>query len=148
MLSFEDNAIRIGYIDSFFSPKVEMKKYNIVIDSCNLFDQLAKNNIRTYGNFDVGQGDACTTDCLLYYTYYKENYKLTSIDLSKQQPLDADPKAEKRINFTGYLKLCREYNDGLYYQRIQGSYLRFLTRTSESILKRLYELYWLLYLSE
>lgn len=34
------------------------------------------------------------------YKYFKENYKLLSIDLSKQQGLDADPKAEQQINFT------------------------------------------------
>ena len=32
--------------------------------------------------------------------YFKENYKLLSIDLSNQQGLDADPKAEQQINLT------------------------------------------------
>ena len=42
------------------------------------------------------------TECLLYYSYFKK-YKLTAIDLSKQQKLDADPKAIQQINFTGNL---------------------------------------------
>ena len=34
--------------------------------------------------------------------YFKEIYKLIAIDLSKQQTLDADPKAILKIDFTGY----------------------------------------------
>ena len=35
--------------------------------------------------------------------FLKKYYKLITIDLSKQQKLDADPKAIKQINFTGNL---------------------------------------------
>ena len=35
--------------------------------------------------------------------YLKDYYMMTEIDLSKQQVLDADPKAMKQINFTGNL---------------------------------------------
>ena len=40
------------------------------------------------------------TGCLLDYPYFKENYKFFAIDLSKQQALDAVPKAIQQINFT------------------------------------------------
>ena len=40
---------------------------------------------------------------MLDYTYFKENYKLIAIDLSKQQELDADPRAIQQINFTANL---------------------------------------------
>ena len=50
--------------------------------------------------FTIGQGDDYTTSCLLDYTYFKEYYKMIAIDLSKQQVLDADPKAIQQINFT------------------------------------------------
>ena len=43
------------------------------------------------------------TGCLLDYPYFKENYKLTAIDLRMQQVLDADPKAIQQIKFTGNL---------------------------------------------
>ena len=49
------------------------------------------------------QGDDYTTSCLLDYPYFKENYKLIAIDLSKQQALDADPRAIQQINFTANL---------------------------------------------
>ena len=40
---------------------------------------------------------------MLDYTYFKENYKLIAIDISKQQELDADPRAIQQINFTANL---------------------------------------------
>ena len=40
---------------------------------------------------------------MLDYPYFKKYYKLISIDLSKQQKLDADPKTIQQINFTGNL---------------------------------------------
>ena len=39
------------------------------------------------------QEDDYITDCLLDYACFKENYKLIAIFLSKEQGLDADPKA-------------------------------------------------------
>ena len=49
------------------------------------------------------QGDDYTTGYLLDYSYFKENYKMLSIDLNKQQVLDADPRAIQQINFTANL---------------------------------------------
>ena len=72
----------------------------------NLFDQPVKNNKITYENIRkiaTGQGDDYTTDCLLDYAYVRDNYKMISIDLSKQQALDADCKAIQQINFTANL---------------------------------------------
>ena len=37
---------------------------------------------------------------MLDYTYFKENYKMITIDLSKQQALDTDPREIQQINFT------------------------------------------------
>ena len=77
-----------------------------MIDGKNFFDQPVKSNIRTYDNIRkilTGQGDDYTTDCLLDYKYFKKNYKMIAIDLSKQQALDADSKAIQQINFTGNL---------------------------------------------
>ena len=46
------------------------------------------------------QGDDYTTRCLLDYHYFRKYYKLITIDLSKQQKLDADPKPTQKIHFT------------------------------------------------
>ena len=42
---------------------------------------------------------------MLDYPYFKENYKMIAIDLSKQQALDADPRKIQQINFTANLEM-------------------------------------------
>ena len=77
-----------------------------MIDEKNFFDQPVKNDKVTYENIRkiaIGQGDDYTTGCLLDYTYFKKYYKMIAIDLSKQQALDADPRAIQQINFTANL---------------------------------------------
>ena len=77
-----------------------------MIDGKNLFDQPVKNDKVTYENIRkiaTGRGDDDTTGCLLGYTYFKKYYKMIAVDLSKQQLLDADPKAIQQINFTANL---------------------------------------------
>ena len=51
----------------------------------------------------TGKGDHYTTGCLLDYPYFKENYKMIAIDLSKQNELEDDPRAIQQFNFTGNL---------------------------------------------
>ena len=48
---------------------------------------------KKYNPISIAQGDDYTTGCLLDYPYFKKYYKVIKIDLSKQQKLDADPKA-------------------------------------------------------
>ena len=67
------------------------------------FDQPVKNNLRTYDDIRkiaTCQEDDYITGCLLDYNCFKKYYKMIAIDLRKQQPLDADPKAIQYINFT------------------------------------------------
>ena len=74
-----------------------------MIDGKNFFDQPINSDLKTYENIRkiaTGQGDDYTTGCLLDYSYFKENYKMIAIDLSKQQVLDADPRKIQQINFT------------------------------------------------
>ena len=82
----------------------------------NVFDQPVKNDKVTYENIRkiaTGQGDDYTLGCLLDYTYFKKYYKMVAVDLSKQQVLDADPKAIQQINFTA--NLYWENNTRLYF---------------------------------
>ena len=51
----------------------------------------------------TGQDDDYTTGCLLDFLWFKEHYNSIAIDLSKQQALNADPKAVQQINVTGNL---------------------------------------------
>ena len=78
-----------------------------MIDGGNFFDQRIHSMAKTYKNIRrtaTGQGDDYTTDCLLDFSYFKENYKMIAIDLSKQQVLDADPRTIQQINFTANLE--------------------------------------------
>ena len=85
---------------------MEIKDYNVVIYGRNFFNRPIKNDLKTYDNvrkIATGHGDDYTSGCLLDYPYFKKYCKLIVIDLSKQQKLDADPKAIQKINFTGNL---------------------------------------------
>ena len=56
--------------------------------------------MKTYDNVRkivIGQWDNYTTLYLLDYVYFKNYYKMVAIDLSKQQPLDPDPKTILQI---------------------------------------------------
>ena len=95
VLSFENEDDRTSH-STYYLPKVETKDYNVVIDGRNFFDQPIDNMAKTYENIrkiPIGKGDGYTTGCLLDYIYFKENYKMIAIDLSKQRELDADPRA-------------------------------------------------------
>ena len=61
---------------------------------------------KTYENIRkiaTGKGDDYTTGCLLNYPYFKENYKIIAVDISRQNELDAGPRAIQQINFTANL---------------------------------------------
>ena len=77
-----------------------------MIDGKNVFDQPINNSFKTHENIRkiaTDQGDNYTTGCSLDYSYFKDNYKMIATDLSKQQALDADPRAIQQINFKANL---------------------------------------------
>ena len=105
VLAFENDNHRTSS-DLYHLPTVEIKDYNIMINGENFFDQPIKNNKVTYENIRkiaTVQRDNYKTGCLLDYPYFADTYKMTAVDLSKQQPLDADPRAIQQINFTANL---------------------------------------------
>ena len=77
-----------------------------MINGKNFSDQPMKSNKVTYENIRkiaAGERDDYTTGCLLDYPYFKDSYKMIAVDLSKQQALDADPRANQQINFIANL---------------------------------------------
>ena len=106
VLAFENDDDDRTSSDEQYLPTVEIKDYNIMINGENFFDQPIKNNKVTYENIRkiaTGQGDDYTAGCLLDYSYFMDTYKMIAVDLSKQQALDADPRAIQQINFTANL---------------------------------------------
>ena len=75
----------------------------MLIDGRNFYDQPINYSVRKYDEIRkivTGKGD----NCLLDYGYFKKNYQLIAVDLSKQRELDADPRAIQQIEFIGMLK--------------------------------------------
>ena len=111
MLAFDrttNNPIRNGY-RQYYLPRIDITKYNVLIDGRNFYDQPINNKIRQYDEIRkvaIGKGDNYATGCLLDYKYFKDFYKLVAIDLSKQKELDADPRAIQQIEF--YSKLSAD----------------------------------------
>ena len=91
----------------YFVPRVDITSYNVLIDGRNFYDQQINDSIRKYDEIRkiaTGKGDNYATGCLLDYDYFKKNYPLIAVDLSKQRELDADPRAIQQIEFIGMLK--------------------------------------------
>ena len=87
-----------------------------MINGENLFDQPIKNNTITYENIRkiaTVQGDDYTTGCLLDHPCFKDTYKMIAVVLSKQEALDADPRAIQQISFTA--NLDRAGNTKIYF---------------------------------
>ena len=88
-----NRVIRDSY-RKYFVPRVDITSYNVSIDGRNFYGQPINDSIRKYDEIrkiTTGKGDNYATGCLLDYDYFKKNYQLIAIDLSKQRELDADP---------------------------------------------------------
>ena len=106
VLTFENDSQRISN-KRYYISNVEITDYNAMIDGKNFFDQPVKKKKIMYENIRkiaTGEEDDYTTVCLLDNIYFKNYYKMISVDLSKQQALDPDPEAIQQINFTANLE--------------------------------------------
>ena len=84
----------------YYLPRIDLNKYNVIIDGRNFYDNPIESDIEKYRKLKevmIGKGEDYTTGCLLDYNYFKEHYKLVAVDLSKQKELDTDPKAIQQI---------------------------------------------------
>ena len=100
----EDN-VKKDYRDSFshyYVLKVQIKDFNVLIDEKSFFDLPIKNEEEEAyeKNIDMSNINNYTTGNLLDFAYYKENYKLIEIDLSKQTKIN-DPQ---QISFIGKIE--------------------------------------------
>ena len=108
VLSFQriagENNTTKDYRDSFshyYVPNVEIKDFNVLIDGKSFFDLPVKNEEEAYEKImDMSNNNDYTTGNLLDFAYFKENYRLIAIDLSKQTKL----KDPLQISFIGKLE--------------------------------------------
>ena len=86
----------------YYLPRIDLNKYNVIIDGRNFYDNPVESNIEKYRELKkvmIGKGEDYTTRSLLDYNYFNKHYELVAVDLSQQQELDADPRAIQQIEF-------------------------------------------------
>ena len=97
----------------YYLPRIDLKKY-VIIDGRNFYDNPIESDIekqRELKKVMIGKGEDYTTGSLLDYNYFNKHYKLVAVDLSKQEELDADPRAIQQIEF----KYMLETNSTIYW---------------------------------
>ena len=88
VLSFKNEEERTLF-SKYYIPNVEIKNFNLLIDSKRFFDVLTKNKEETYKKIiEMSKDDNYTNGNLLGYEYFSKHYKLIAIDLSKQIELE------------------------------------------------------------
>ena len=93
VLSFErieENNVKKDHRDSFSHydvPNFEIKKINIFIDGKRFFDLPVKNEEAYEKIIEMSKSNDYKTGNLLNFAYFRENYRVIRIDLSKQTKL-------------------------------------------------------------
>ena len=86
----------------YYLPRIDLEKYNVIIDGRNFYDNPIESDIEKYRELKkvmIRKGEDYTTGSLLDFNYFDKHYKLVAVDLSKQKELDADPRAIQQIEF-------------------------------------------------
>ena len=107
VLSFQriagENNTTKDYRNSFshyYVSSARIKDFNVLTDEKSFFDLPVKNEEEAYEKIiEMSNNNDYTTGNLLDFAYFKENYKLIAIDLSKQTKL----KDPQQISFIGKL---------------------------------------------
>ena len=81
----------------YYVPNVRIKDFNVLIDGKSFFDLPVKNEEDYEKVIHMSNNNDNTTGNLLDFAYFKDNYKLIAIDLSKQTKLID----RQQINFIG-----------------------------------------------
>ena len=69
----------------YYLPRIDLKKYNVIIDGQNFYDNPIECYIEKYRKLKkvmIGKGEGYTAGSLLDYDYFNKHYKLIAVDLS------------------------------------------------------------------
>ena len=103
MLSFENENDKF-FFSKYYTQKVEIKDFNVLIDGKSFFEFPMKNKKETYEKIvEMSKNNDYATGSLLDYEHFSKHYKLIEIDLSKQIELEKSDLKQK-INVTGKLE--------------------------------------------
>ena len=62
----------------YYLPRIDLKKYNVIIDGRNLYDNPIESDIEKYGEVKkvmFAKGEDYTTGSLLDFNYFDKHYK-------------------------------------------------------------------------
>ena len=84
----DDNNNEAGIKNNkrYFLPRAKIENYKVLIDGRHFYDQPINDLMKQYDEVrkvSIGQGGDYTTGCLFDYAYFKDNYRLIEVDLSK-----------------------------------------------------------------
>ena len=100
VLAFPNEEDR-RYFSKYYTPTVEIKDHNVIIDGEPFYEIQIKNKEETYkAIIELIRNDLLRTGNEFNFEYFCEHYKLITIDLSKQK---SDLK-NQQINFIGRLE--------------------------------------------
>ena len=89
------------FFSHYYVPNVEIKDFNVLIDGKSFFDLPVKNEEEAYEKIiEMSNNNDYTTGNLSDFGYFKKNYKLIKIDLSKQTKL----KDPQQVSFIAKLE--------------------------------------------
>ena len=91
-------------VREYYTPGVEIKDVNVLIDGKSFFDVPIQNKKESNEKiFEMSKNSDYATGNLLDYNYFSNSCKLITIDLTKQIELE-NPDSKQQINFIGRLK--------------------------------------------
>ena len=99
VLAYENEASRSSF-SKYYTPFVEIKDYNVLINRQPFFEWPVKNKKKSYKEIvDTSKNLNDYTGSLLDYEYFLNHCKLIAVDLSRQD-IDLD---KQQINLIGIL---------------------------------------------
>ena len=87
---------RRDFFSRYYVPNVEIKDFNMLIDGKSFFDLPVKNKEEACEKItEMSRNNNYMAGNLMDFAYFRDNYRLIAIDLSKQKKL----KDPQQINF-------------------------------------------------
>ena len=115
----------------YYVPNVEIKDFNVFIDGKSFFDLPVKNEEEAYEKIMyMSSNNDYTTSNLWDFAYFKENYNLIAIDLSRQTKL----KDLQQISFIGKLSATQGTTMFFLIEKSEETTLKFLQNSVTIIL--------------
>ena len=95
-----NNRVERNSHQKYSLPRINITKYNVLIDGRKFYDQSIFDQTRKYDalrTITIVKGENYTVGYLLDYKYFKYHYQVICYDLSNQQQLDVDPRAIQQV---------------------------------------------------